>query len=246
MKTLLPLLLSLAGIAAAADPVVWTRGAANSTEEYLDGKLIRTLQYEGLRVSTYLFSTAKDAVAAEVYVINDSDKSVNVLPDQMFVSATPAKGNAGPAFLGTLPISALIAEVNHRATVSAALAQLAGSLQTTTTTTRATTSGNVNELGPGGFSSATFSATTQATTTRPDWEARRLANYRAMQLNAMARDRVAAIQADTLKANTVHPGGSVGGIVWISRHKYFSQGGTQILLNLRLADRTFEFPYAAR
>jgi hypothetical protein len=246
VNKLLWLALSLPGIAAAANPVIWTRGADNSTEEYLDGKLIRTLQDQGLRVSTYLFWTAKDAVAAEVYVINDSNKLVNVLPDQMFISATPANQNAKPAFLGTLPISALIADVNHKAAVSAALSQLAASLQSVTTTTQSTTSGTVNVIGPGGFANGTFNGTTQSTTTSPNWEARRLANYRAMQLYAMAQDRVAAIQATALKANTVHTGGSVGGIVWIGRHKYFSQRGTQLLFNLRLDDRTFEFPYPAK
>ena len=242
MKRLISLMIGLAGTAVAADPFVWTRGAENSTEEYLDGKLIRTIQHGGLRVSSYLFLTAKDAVAAEIYVVNDSDKPVNVLPDQIFVSATPADRSAKTAYLGIIPISVLIADVNRNARIRAALDQLAANFQTTTSRTQSVTSANVTLRGPGGLSTGTINGTTLSTTTGPNWEARRLATYQSMQLYAMARDRVAAIQADALKANTVHPGGAVGGMVWASKHKYFGQAGTQIVLDIRIDETTFQFP----
>ncbi len=230
----------------AAGPIVWTRGAQNSTEEYLDGKLIRTIQQGGIRVSASLFATSKDAVAAEIYVVNDSDRPVNVIPDQMFVSATPAERGAKTAYLGIVPSAALIADVNSNAKIRAALDQLGANFETTTSRTQSVTSANVTLLGSKGITTGTVNGTTESTTVGPDWQARRLAAYKQMQLYAMARDRVAAIQADALKANTVHPGGAYGGIVWESKHRYFSQAGTQIVLDILLDETTFQFPDGLR
>lgn len=251
MKAAFPCIVALAVLAlpavAADQPITWIVGTPHCTQEYLDGKQIRTIEHDGLRVSVGVFHTAKDALAAQIYVINDGIVPVDVLPDQIFITATPGNSDR-PALVGTLPIDELIAGANRDARLKAGLAQFAAGFQTTTATTFSTTTGTVSVAKPGALATATgtFGATTVATTTSPDWGARLVASYRTMQIYAMARDEVSAIQADALRANTVRPGGAIGGIVWIGRHKYFGRNDTTIVLNIRLADHTFQFPEGTR
>src|SRR5580704_16360580 len=211
MKVLLLLLVSAVfQCQATAEWVTWTSGADNSMAEYLDGLRVLTLRSIGVTVSVKPFRTSRTALAAEIYVINETTGSFNVFPDQCGLEISANRDGQAPLMLISTPPASIAAAVRRDARIHAALMVWAANSATSTQTSKTQLSGTV----VGGSSIATINGAATTTITGPDWQARRIAERRTLQLAAATEDRVQSITNVAMKANTIRPGGSTGGIIW--------------------------------
>jgi outer membrane protein TolC len=125
------------------------------------------------------------------YVVNASDRRIEVSPDMVTVEAVKPKAKP----LNRETAGHLANTIKTRAAIAGALGQMGASMQTTQSRTTGAVNGAV--YGPDG--TVTYSGTGSSTTTSLDMEARRRANDQAAVLNDSASRAGADLHAVELK-----------------------------------------------
>lgn len=173
-------------------------------EKYADsflseGVLIRIIQNKGLTVAISCYDF-RSYLACEVSVLNETEKRVDVLPENFFLAGYD-KEKFDYTF--SLPATKLAKRYESRARWGGFFRAFAAGMATTTS--RSTVTGDINGT---------------ITTTSPDYAAQRRAAAANQQANEEAKTEADTILMDALLANTVFPKRHVSGVVYFERKKF--------------------------
>lgn len=247
------LLLTLAAIAAHAQsapstnatppPVValrWDPANPKCERFAVDGSRFRLIRNNGVVVAAYV-TEAKDFYAADVIVLNLSDKQVTVDPDDSaFVIWKDM--NKQPQVFAPLAPEKVAAKIENHARWGSALRTAVASMATTSQSASTLESGSVSITGTGGraagsSATGTYIGSSSTVVTSPDTATRRQAEAENAAAKARAEAKSAALQTVALRANTLLPDKTTGGQIYYP-HKSF----TVALFAITIEGVRYEFP----
>lgn len=174
----------------------------------VNGASIRIIKHKGLTIATD-GQKSNDFFAIETYVYNDSGQRILVDPSQSWFSVWKEKGKEMKAKVteayAPLPPEKIISKIENRAAWANALRSLSAAFATNTQTVNTYNSGNVSVYGAGTPAQGTYSGTSTATVTKPNYEAQRQAAATNAETSAKTQSETGLINSTALRANTVFP-----------------------------------------
>lgn len=165
-----------------------------------EGATIRVIRNEGLTVAAVCYDYRSD-LACEISVLNNTDKRVDVIPENFFLAGVYDKGKADYVF--SLSPTKLAKKIEGRVKWGNFFRTFAAGMATTTH--NSTVTGDLNA---------------RITTTSPNVAAQRNAAIANQQAAESAKQKADIVLQDALLANTVFPKRYVSGMVYFERKKF--------------------------
>jgi hypothetical protein len=199
--------------------IQWSKSDPRCDEIYSEGQLIRTIRANGLFISV-IGGHYDNYFVADVFVGNDSDRRVNVLPEKTFFVMWKKAGDKQPSVLNSISPEKVAARAKNKSEWGSFFRSLAAGMASTTTRSTANTSGTVSVTGSGGMATGIYTEDTTTTTTGPNDAAPR----RAAERNAEARENAKAkgdlFRAYALDATTLFPSQQIRGAVYFDKKSF--------------------------
>lgn len=165
-----------------------------------DGATIRVIRNGGLTVAVVCYDY-RQYLACEVSVLNDTDKRIDVIPENFFLAGVYDKGKAD--YVYSLPPTKLAKKIEGRVKWGNFFRTFAAGMATTTSTS--TVTGDLDGT---------------IKTTAPNLAAQRNAAIANQQAADSARQKAGWIIQDALLANTIFPKRHLSGMVYFERKKF--------------------------
>ena len=231
---------------------------AGCTHQYVGDELYKTASAGGLVITVAVDQGSKD-MRAIFGISNNSSTSVDVIPSDFSIEVSSPRTKT-LHYVSPEKIAEAQEKKARQANSSRrirggfanALTALAGEESRQQTTATTTSSGTIRAQSSDGTSiNATYEGNSTSTTSSPDYAAQqrtaeqiRQRNYAIAAANAQRNAAASAVNARlmqaALRANTVAPGGSIGGVVYFEGDKH----AKQMLVRARVASTLYEFRFS--
>lgn len=183
-----------------AQRFMWKEGEPFVDSFLSEGAMIRVIRNDGLTVAVVCYDY-RSYLACEVSVLNNTNKRVDVIPENFFLAGVYDKGKAD--YVYSLSPKKLANKIEGRVKWGNFFRAFAAGMARTTSTSTVT-----------GDMSGTI------TTTSPNLVAQRNAAIANQQAADSAREKAGWIIQDALLANTVFPKRYLSGMVYFERKKF--------------------------
>jgi hypothetical protein len=202
---------------------------------YISGRKYETLASDKVAIVATLEIVGK-YVRMDVFVLNESENSVDVLPSNFVLTEIAPKQKA----LKYVDGDKLIQSAERRLVWGNALTAMSGSMarQQATTTTNSTGTVTVNSIGAPPVM-GTYSGTSTSTTSTPDYAAQAQAAQTIQARNEAFASFSSFASRTTLRANSVPPAQSVRGYLLFERDKK----AKSIMLSGIVGNTIYQFPF---
>lgn len=222
--------------AAEGAKIRWMAGAQNCDYFIEDGTLIEIFRLDGLDLRVALVDTGSK-MRAQVWVENGTKSRLDVLPDLFSLTLMEPKQKT----LRLEEPEELAKSIRRHAawrTVGASM----GSAATKETTSQSRTNGTILVTGSDGSAIGVYNGTTTASRREPDYEARNRAAQQVSSIQSERDDAVAKLESIALRATTLMPGQTIGGVIFFAREKKHDL----VILTATVGFVTVEFPFRWR
>ena len=203
---------------------------------YINGRKYETLAGDKISI-VVVGDVFGKYLRADIFVLNKGTEPVNVLPSSNFVLTEIAPK---AKLLKYVDGDKLVRSEERRLAWGNAMTAMSGSMARQQSTTTAYSSGTVHANGSDGtYANGTYSGTTTATTSTPDYAAQARANETIRQRNAAFASFANSATRTLLRANTVLPNQSVQGFMLFERDKK----ARVVMLSCIVGDTIYQFPF---
>ncbi len=218
-------------------PFPWSADASYADQWSENGRRFRSIEVKGrltlvataLRIDKYL--------AIDILISCPADSPTSILVSPANVSVIGAGGAA--EILKGVTGDDIARKISRGARWRTAFAEAGANSATTTIESSENGAVNGSATGPNGtvYASGQYSGTTR--TRVPDYEARRRILENAQAIREQASRKIAALTNEILLENTVRPGQTVTGRLYLEPPK---KGTSEVIFQLIVGTVSFEFP----
>jgi hypothetical protein len=180
--------------------LTWQEGEAFADSFLAEGTTIRIIRNDGLTVATVCYDY-REYLACEVSVVNETQRRIDVVPENYFMAGTYENGKAD--YVYSLPPTKLAKKYESRGKWGMFFRSFAAGMARTTSTS--TVTGDLNGT---------------ITTTSPNLAAQRNAAIANQRARDQAKRKADTIILDALLANTVFSKNYISGMVYFERKKF--------------------------
>lgn len=227
------------------------------SHKYVDGQIFKTIYWNGMVITVGIDDYAQ-YMRATILISNNNTVSVDLLPSDFAIEVSTPKAKI-LHYISAEKIAE--SEAKHAASrnswsllfagMANGLSSAAAATATQESTTETTTTGTVNATSSDGtYTTGTYNGTSTSTTSTPDYAAQQQAaeemrqrNMAIVAANAQRNASVAASNAQlfqtALSANTIAPGGVIGGYVYFEGDKK----ADIVTLQIPIAGALYEFKF---
>jgi hypothetical protein len=172
----------------------------------------------------------------DVFVINDSEASIDVLPANFVLTEVTPKQKVFKYVDG----DKLIRSAERRMAFGNAMTAMGANMQRQQSTTTTSSTGTVRAIGSDGTTATgTYSGTSTSRTSSPDYAAQARAMETIQERNDAFANVSSFAERVILRANTIPPNQSIRGYVFYERDKK----AKLVMLTTVIGDTIYQFPF---